>query len=189
MSYILDALKRADLERERGAVPGLHAQPMALPLDDEPAPRRGPLPWIAAAVALLLLGAWFWLRPVPEPSTPVPPAVPPMPAAQVQPPPLAELPMPPLPVAPRVAPKANEPAKAQDRILRLDELPDDVRRQLPALAIGGSMYSESAANRMLIVNGRLLHEGDPVAPELTLDQIRLKSAVLKFKGYRYQIGY
>jgi len=30
---------------------------------------------------------------------------------------------------------------------------------------------------------------DPVAPELTLDQIRLKSAVLKFKGYRYQIGY
>ena len=28
MSYILDALRRADAERERGNVPGLHAQPM-----------------------------------------------------------------------------------------------------------------------------------------------------------------
>ena len=29
MSYILDALKRADAERERGAVPGLHSQTAA----------------------------------------------------------------------------------------------------------------------------------------------------------------
>ena len=28
MSYILDALKRAEAERERGAVPGLHSQPL-----------------------------------------------------------------------------------------------------------------------------------------------------------------
>ena len=31
MSYILDALQRADAERERGTVPGLHAQPLGAP--------------------------------------------------------------------------------------------------------------------------------------------------------------
>ena len=37
MSYILDALRRADAERERGAVPSLHAQQSSsLPSDDEP---------------------------------------------------------------------------------------------------------------------------------------------------------
>ena len=40
MSYILDALRRADAERERGAVPSLHAKQYAsLPSDEEP--RRG----------------------------------------------------------------------------------------------------------------------------------------------------
>ena len=32
MSYILDALRRADAERERGTVPGIHAQPIYRPL-------------------------------------------------------------------------------------------------------------------------------------------------------------
>jgi len=37
MSYILDALRRADAERERGAVPSLHAKQYAsLPSDEEP---------------------------------------------------------------------------------------------------------------------------------------------------------
>ena len=40
MSYILDALRRADAERDRGEVPGLHTQQFGvLPGDDE-APRR-----------------------------------------------------------------------------------------------------------------------------------------------------
>ena len=42
---------------------------------------------------------------------------------------------------------------------------------------------------MLIVNGQLFHEGDTLAPGLTLEQIRLKSAVLKLKGYRVGIDY
>ena len=42
MSYILDALRRADneRERERGAVPGLHAQPVAQISTDRDADRR-----------------------------------------------------------------------------------------------------------------------------------------------------
>ncbi|MFO1267813.1 MAG: hypothetical protein U1F67_14180 [Rubrivivax sp.] len=39
MSYILDALRRAESERERGQVPGLHAQPVPVGVGEEP-PRR-----------------------------------------------------------------------------------------------------------------------------------------------------
>ena len=85
---------------------------------------------------------------------------------------------------------ASAPALAKDaRIYTLNELPDEVRKDLPALQIGGAMYSQTAANRMLIVNGQLFHEGDTLAPGLMLEQIKLRSAVLRLKGYRYGISF
>ncbi len=66
MSYILDALKRADSERERGLVPGLHAQPV--PTDT---PTHGgyravkPFMLVLTGVGLVLLCVmlWRWLGP------------------------------------------------------------------------------------------------------------------------------
>ncbi len=84
MSYILDALRRADAERERekSAVPGLNAQPLPpLPADD---PRRVGLPLRgAAAVAggLVLLGSAMWFMRggvMPMPGAARPPAVAPL---------------------------------------------------------------------------------------------------------------
>ena len=80
-------------------------------------------------------------------------------------------------------------ARADDRIYALNELPDELRNSLPVLTVGGATYSENAASRMLILNGRLFHEGDPLTPELTLQQIKLRSAVLIFRGTRYRISY
>jgi general secretion pathway protein B len=75
MSYILDALRRADLERERerGAVPGLNAQPAALPAFG-PEASRSARPWVWALVGalVLLLGALAWYafgRGAPPPPT------------------------------------------------------------------------------------------------------------------------
>lgn len=55
MSYILDALRRAQAERERGQVPGLEAR---TPVHTPPPPRHGAaLGWLAGgALALALLG-------------------------------------------------------------------------------------------------------------------------------------
>jgi general secretion pathway protein B len=74
MSYILDALKRAETERERGSVPGLHARQLAsyddLDLHTSPA-----WLWLIAAAALVLLtggaGFWWWRTPGPSPSVSV----------------------------------------------------------------------------------------------------------------------
>lgn len=68
MSYILDALRRAEAERGRGGVPGLHTQttpaPGALPANDGSARSR----WLAVAVAgvgmaaLAAGGTWWALQ-------------------------------------------------------------------------------------------------------------------------------
>jgi general secretion pathway protein B len=61
MSYILDALKKADTERERSAVPGLHAHPQDGWAQAASSPRR--LPWPAVAVGMLVLAvaALAWM--------------------------------------------------------------------------------------------------------------------------------
>ena len=105
MSYILDALKRADAERERGAVPGLHARPIKTPAAPTAysAQRRV---WLAVGTTLTLggiaAGLWVWQTPggdtrlaaplaqtVPTPTpTPIPapaPAPVPVPVPAVQP--------------------------------------------------------------------------------------------------------
>lgn len=83
MSYILDALKRAESERSRGEIPGLHAQPMARVATDHEESAGG---WRALALAVtvvVVLGAlaWWWLsgdQPVPAV---VPPQAPPLAAS------------------------------------------------------------------------------------------------------------
>lgn len=88
MSYILDALRRAQAERGRGSVPGLHtpASPVAVPTVQRAAPARG-LSWmVLAALAGVgaAAGAWWLVRapsatvaavvPAPAPAIPAPAA-------------------------------------------------------------------------------------------------------------------
>jgi general secretion pathway protein B len=77
----------------------------------------------------------------------------------------------------------------QDAVVTLNDLPEAIRREQPKLTIGGAMHSANAANRMLILNGQVFHEGDQVTADLVLEQIKLKSAVLVYKGHRYSINY
>lgn len=80
MSYILDALKRADAERERGAVPGLHSQTAAPSPATAPVPGNGrrPLQVALTLCGLLLLAAvlWWFNRAEAPPPTQVPALVP-----------------------------------------------------------------------------------------------------------------
>lgn len=102
MSFILDALKRADAERAHGRVPGLHSQ--AIPVGGPaPALRQPVRPYLlllsGVVIALLCLALWNWLKPsLPVPnspdttppvaaiSPPVPSAISPTPVVVVTPP-------------------------------------------------------------------------------------------------------
>jgi general secretion pathway protein B len=76
---------------------------------------------------------------------------------------------------------------APPAVLTREQLPPDVRAALPQLAIGGSVYSPDPANRSLIVNGRLIREKDRLSEELALEEIKLKSAIFRFRGYRVEV--
>jgi general secretion pathway protein B len=80
-------------------------------------------------------------------------------------------------------------AVVADRVLALSELPPEVQRELPKLAISGGVHSENAAQRMLIVGGQVVGEGAVLAPGVVLEQIRARTAVLQFRGYRFTVLY
>ena len=64
-------------------------------------------------------------------------------------------------------------------------LPSDA----PKIAISGGVYSASPAQRMLIVNGQVFNEGSEVAPGVTVEEIKARTVILKFKGTRYTVAY
>ncbi|MFX8047678.1 general secretion pathway protein GspB, partial [Acinetobacter baumannii] len=79
------------------------------------------------------------------------------PAAVPQPAPAASA-SPYLPPVPPVPPAAVVAPAPEARIPRLAELPESTRRELPRLAISGSVYSDDAASRFVIVNGEVVRE-------------------------------
>jgi general secretion pathway protein B len=91
-----------------------------------------------------------------------------------------------LPASAAAASAAAAPAQ-QASITRLAELPPDQRREWPNLVLGGSVWSESAANRFVIVNGLLLHEGEAVAPGLVVERIGPKAVVLRWRDRRVEV--
>lgn len=235
MSYILDALRRAEADRQRGQVPNLGVAQLAAAAHGAAPPRR--LKFVLTAVVVALaVGAAGWLGwwrgatqpplppaeqaqavpssalpPVPasaaEPRWPqvvsAPPAVPAVSAGPATPARSAQLPS----LAPAPAPSppaAPAPAAALDaaptlttgverpvatRPTKLAELTPDQRRELPPLVVNGSVWSDSAASRFVILNGQVLREGDTVAPGLVLEKLLPKSAQLRWRGLWLELPY
>lgn len=190
MSYILDALKRADAERGRGAVPGLHARQVTTPAS-QAAHRARNRVWLAVAAALvsgvIATGLWVWQTPAStvrltavEPavtqSVPTPTPIPAPATPKPKPLPLAVV-------------KASAPQTTPATVPLLSELSEEIRREIPPLTITGSVYSENPGQRLLLVNGQVLTQGSLTAPDVTLEEIRAKSSVFSFRGTRFRVAH
>lgn len=210
MSYILDALKKADAERERGGVPGLHARPATAATAPRNTSQRTGV-WLALTAALAVAGAVVALSPAPVVQQSAPAITAPAPAptvsiaeSRVAPAPAAAKPEPRKPPRPAVRTAANAkpasskledtPAAAASAVAvavapLLGELPQDIRSQIPALAISGSVYSDNPSQRLLLVNGQVLPQGSAVAPDVTLVEIRVGSSEFSFRGTRFRLAH
>jgi general secretion pathway protein B len=260
MSYILDALKKADAQRERDPARGIHAHPAPV----GPARVRdagSPWVWAGAAVVVAIVGGGAWMllqdraavdpapvvasatapaviappaavapppapavaaAPVPAASAPanepvaavvLPPPEPPRPVARVEPEeeaagsirhrPRARVPVRPTatassgattaaasgaaPGAPSAAAPAHTPA-ATTRAAA-EPLATGLPADAPKLAVTGGVYSANRAQRMLIVNGQVVNEGADLGGGVVLEEIKPKSAVLRFRGGRYSVAF
>ena len=123
MSYILEALRKADAQRQRTRLPGLQAQPTSMPEESTAPAWRSPIAWLLAGgllVAMLVL-AWPGSDPAPAVTpaavTAAPPTTSPAPVAATESPPQAPVvatAIQPAPPPARVAPEPPHrvPAKA-----------------------------------------------------------------------------
>lgn len=90
----------------------------------------------------------------------------------------------------QAAPLAAPAAAPQEEVVQLlRELPEPIQRSVPPIAMGGYMYSKNPADRLLLIDKVLRHEGEEVAPGLVLEKLQPKAAVFTFKGYRYRVPY
>jgi general secretion pathway protein B len=255
MSYILEALKKAQAERQLGNAPTIHAPQPAQVAEPGAAASRKPLFIGLGAGALVVgLGALFlWQHgsrpaapaampvaaqppvpavaptvaptaaaPMPSPAAPAtlvvsaPPA-PPHPSHAAEPPARAtppaaragtdklaaaqSAPAAAAPAATPPAPAAATPAAArstaapaaqpstEDSLPYLHQLPDVIQRDIPRVSFGGYMYSANPADRLLLVDKTLRHEGEEVGPGLILEKLLPRAAVMNFRGIRYRVAY
>ena len=64
-------------------------------------------------------------------------------------------------------------------------MPPALQRELPALTVAGFIRDEGSSS-MVIVNDRLVREGDEVAPGVKLENILNDGLVFNYKGYRFK---
>ncbi len=214
MSYILEALKKAQAERQLGSAPTIHAMPIQAAPPERGGAGRTPLAiaLTAAIVAAIAGGVVWWRQALPvAPAapvvvapvavvTPAPAPVPvpvpmPMPVPVPVPVPVQAAPPPkPAPVKPRapepapVAEQAVGPAP-EETLPLLRDLPESQRSGLPQVTFGGYMYSPNPADRLLLIDKTLRHEGEEVAPGLVLEKLLPKSAVMNYRGTRYRVAF
>lgn len=126
----------------------------------------------------------------PHPIRPIVPTPPPALQRATTPPkdpaPLATPPRKPLPAtaaAPAAEPPKPPPAAAT--VPPVESLPEAFRRTLPPLAVGGSIHAERPADRILIVNGQPLKEGDTVDGRVTLESIGRQGATWRAGDQRF----
>jgi general secretion pathway protein B len=214
MSFILDALKKSELERQRQSMPGLMDAPTSL--------RRGRLPlWatllgslLAVNIVVLIIvlmrngtpsagpsAAATSARQNTSPADVKPAAVDehfsPLSAAPVYAP---EIPVPPAATssastAPTAAPHAfrrpdpvltEEEATDNDEVLpSINEINLTGAQALPEMHLDVHVYATRPADRFVFINMRKYKEGNTLQEGPVLERIRRDGVVLNYQGLRF----
>jgi general secretion pathway protein B len=212
MSFILDALKKSEIERQRQTLPGL--------MDARAAQRRNRLPlWAIALTVLLAINLLVLTFMLTRRSAPAAPA-----ARQVQAPPAAGVDAPPAPAhfspldaAPVYAPEipvaaaggaaapqsptalvspahsAHRPdpvlsgadANDQETLPTINEISLSGAQALPELHLDVHVFATNPADRFVYINMRKYHEGAALREGPILERIRRDGVVLNYQGLRF----
>lgn len=209
MSYILEALKKADQQRSRGEVPDIRASH----LEESDRGRHRRLGMALVLLFLLIQGLllFFYLReeaPAPvaartEPASapaqaaaPAPAPIPPAPTVPVAAGrPTAIVLEPPAPVEAARPVPAESTAPVRQAIEEVPELSLDTWQQGSAavqqlgakLSLDVHVYAEQPSQRFVLINMNRYREGDRLEEGAVLERITARGVVLSYRGevFRY----
>jgi general secretion pathway protein B len=230
MSYILEALKKSEKDRQRDEIPDLQADHSLSPMRRVERKSRS---WRLPAVIVLVLfcGAgllWWQLdteKKVQSVVAEVPPVTPaPSSVQKVQAPEaekslaksvdlasegrektaknvnqaVAQSAAQPNSIPPAaVAEKKSIPVKkietrssveqAEPVPPLMEELPDAVRATIPDLSFAGHVYSNVPQKRLIIINNRIVREGDLIDNGLSLEKIDPDGVVLRYETLVFRV--
>jgi len=208
MSYILDALRKSDQQRQRGATPTLLTAQVTAAQPGQPAY------FIYGLLAVVLVGAGIvigWLYPSqlerpaaetiaakplessarqtgPAPVIPARPAHSPSNAGTPGTPPKAVTAADALTPVPEKPVNTGGPTDPVQDVMTIGELPASIRQELPGMQISLHLHSTKPGNSFVSINNQMLQEGAYPAPGLRLERITPDGMIFSYKGYRFRRG-
>ena len=198
MSYILDALKKSEQERGTGSIPSVQTiHSSSLNYHQE---KRPLWPWILIVVLIANVSILiYFLKPEPNTQDSVNDNIITAPEKIAITPPVAvvqeviETKIEPTIETAVQAEIISEPVNTVNettqqistQIVDIDELPIEIRRQIPNMVFSAHVFSSDAVQRSLVINNRFLEEGDSIDQNLILLEITANGAIFDFLGYRF----
>ena len=180
MSFILDALKKSEAERQRRAGPALLEMRVVRPQ------RRFPV-WILVGlgtllIANLLLILWFFMRPpAAEPvAAAIAPALPAAPSSQPPQQPVVA-------IASNEAPfvvAGEDPTPVVSRLPRYEDMP----AEMPKLQLDMHVYSPKPSERYALINMHKVREGDTTAEGMKVLTITSDGVELRYRDNDFLLG-
>lgn len=200
MSYILDALKKSDQERQQGTSPNLYSEHGSIPPDMVFSPfKRHRTFWLIPGGVLIILATLgiflfqYRSQPTKKESVEITETTPL--SDEVKAPPPRVLVKEKIQVLQPI--EANEVSSAPPMVFEkeasqsslpfLDELSANLRSEIPILKFAGHTYSENPYQRMIIINGKILREGDMIDSNTRLMEINWEGVTIDFRGTRFQV--
>lgn len=187
MSYILDALKKSEQDRGNGAIPNVQTiHSSSLNYHQE---SRVLWPWILAIILITNVSILiYFLKPDSTNNTRMEVAEVIIKKEMVMP--TQEVISAPItPATPVHIERVIETSSADnnaEEIISIDELPANIRQQIPIMTFSAHVYSSNAIQRSLVINNRFMEEGDTVGQDLILLEITANGAIFDFRGQRFE---
>ncbi len=207
MSYILEALKKAEQKRER------EEQPKLLTFSEQPVlvrRKRHIWPYLLLVLLFLNVGVIIWLiapwkaektgatvkLPVVQQTATATPAVVVENREQnrtvdakvvsqekeTEKAPAAKR----VPAEPQT--RTEKKITTVDKVFSLNELPPAIKSALPEFKVSGHAYSSEPHTRVVRVNEKILQEGQQLSPGLKVEEIVPGGIIFTYQGYRFRIG-
>lgn len=180
MSYILDALNKAEKDRQQNTPDLTERQHRTT---SPTTPEKNNKIWILGLVFMVVLWVmWF----VFSPEETIAPVIQTTPQAAQPTAHITTIPSP-KPIVAEVI-KPVETAKlvpnhsVEENMPNIMGLDENIRRQLPSIQISAHVFGENADKRMVIINNKVLHEGDYLGEQLQLTAITQNGIILNFQG-------